>query len=191
MDGHEVEVKAVLLETSDQDEALEFARTTDSMLKGAGARFLYMISQDDTYLSHPSRDFARTDEALRVRAEVRDGVHGLKLTYKGPKVSELSKARLEKEVGIAADGQDEMHQILTHLGFDEVQTVRKVRRVFDLDGIEIDLDIVEGLGVFCEMELSSDDVREAEQRILKVMESMGWRRFERRSYLELLLSKQF
>ena len=191
MDAHEVEVKSVLLETSDSDAALDFARTIDKGLKEAGARFLHMVSQEDTYLSHPSRDFTRTDEALRIRSEARDGKPALRLTYKGPKVSEVSKARLEKEVEIAVDGRDEMLQILSRLGFDEVLTVRKVRRVFDLDGIEVDLDIVEGLGVFCEMELPSDDIGEAEKRILEVMASMGWGRFERRSYLELLLSKQF
>ncbi|MGA1792597.1 MAG: class IV adenylate cyclase [Thermoplasmatota archaeon] len=191
MDGHEVEVKAVLLKTSDPDEALEFARTADARLKEGGARFKYMASQDDTYLSHPSRDFSRTDEALRVRTEEREGEFAVKMTYKGPKVSELSKARLEKEVGITGGSRDEILQILSHLGFNEVMTVRKVRRTFDLDGIEVDLDIVEKLGVFCEMELFSEDVREAERRIIEAMDSLGFNRFERRSYLELLLSKQF
>jgi len=191
MEGHEVEVKAVLLKTSDPDEALEFARTIDIKLKESGARFTHMASQDDTYLSHPSRDFSRTDEALRVRTEQREGEFAVKMTYKGPKVSELSKARLEKEVGIKEGGRDEILKILSHLGFKEVMTVRKVRRTFDLDGIEVDLDIIEGLGVFCEMELSSEDIREAEERIMKAMGSMGFNRFERRSYLELLLSKQF
>ena len=191
MDAHEVEVKAVLLETTDPDEALELVRTIDGRLKEAGARFIYMVNQDDTYLSHPSRDFSRTDEALRVRMEQREGEVSVRMTYKGPKISELSKARLEKEVGIARDGKDELLGVLSILGFDEVMTVRKVRRIYDLDGIEADLDIVEGLGVFCEMELHSSDVGEGEKWILDIMASLGWSRFERRSYLELLLSKQF
>lgn len=148
------------------------------------------LLQQDVYLSHPSRDLARTDESFRVRSEERGGEVALMLTYKGPKVSELSKARLEKEVEVSAGGREDLMEILHRLGFIELMTVRKQRRVYDLDGVEVDLDIVEGLGVYCEMELQSDDIRDAEARILKLMGSLGWSRFERRSYLELLLSKQ-
>ncbi|MGA1873912.1 MAG: class IV adenylate cyclase, partial [Thermoplasmatota archaeon] len=109
----------------------------------------------------------------------------------GPKVSGRSKARFEKEVGIANTTEDDLLELLSRLGFDRVMTVSKSRKRFHLDGIEIDLDVVEGLGVFCEMEIVSDDIRTAEERILDMMRRMGWSRFERRSYLEMLLSKQF
>ena len=49
-------------------------------LESRGARLLGESRQCDEYFAHPSRDFARTDEALRLR-EV-DGA--LRITYKGP-----------------------------------------------------------------------------------------------------------
>lgn len=191
MKVHEVEVKASLLETPDMDEARRFSEVIENKLEKAGARFEARLIQEDIYLTHPSRNLASTDESFRLRSEEREGELSLRLTYKGPKVSEHSKARFEKEVEVSADGRNGLMEILHRLGFGELMTVRKQRGMYDLGGIEVDLDIVEGLGVFCEMEILSDDVGEAESRILKVMGSMGWSRFERRSYLELLLSKQF
>jgi adenylate cyclase class 2 len=188
MCDHEVEVKAILLLSGDLEEMDRRIEASEKELMGIGGEFNRKVEQMDIYLSHPSRDFSETDEAFRIRVEDKGIV---KLTYKGPKISERSKSRFEKEIILDIDDIDGLREIFSHLGFKEVMSVIKERRIYGLGEIEIDLDKVTGLGVFCEMEMISDDIEGAEKKILEVMGKLDWEKFERRSYMELLLEKQF
>src|SRR3990172_1174758 len=93
-----------------------------------GARLGPPIVQVDQYLNHPCRDFAQTDEALRIRT-VGDATF---VTYKGPKLDATSKTRHELELPIAGR-PGEFSDLLTALGFKPVATVEKTRRPFTLD----------------------------------------------------------
>ena len=147
----------------------------------------------DRYFKHPSRDFAQTDEALRLRTVNDRNV----VTYKGPKIDPVTKTRQEIEIeyapGTEANGQ--FAEILTRLGFTESLTVRKTRRVFHIEWqgweVEVLLDDVEGLGQFAEIEtLAEDDAKEAaKQCILTLATELGLGQSERRSYLRMLLEK--
>ena len=53
----EIEVKAY---------AEDLARV-EEQLKDMGAVFIAAMCENDTYFNHPKRDFAATDEALRIR----------------------------------------------------------------------------------------------------------------------------
>ena len=86
--GYEVEVKYRLV---DHDQ-LERRLTSDGADRGPE------ISQEDIYLSHPSRDFAATNEALRIR---RIGAEN-RITYKGPRLSGPTKTREEIEIACAS-----------------------------------------------------------------------------------------
>lgn len=185
---HEVEVKAVLFLGDDLEEIEGELVGAEIQILEAGGIFKRKVDQMDIYLSHPARDFSETDEAFRIRVEDHEIV---KLTYKGPKVSDRSKARLEKEVSIEIKDINGLRKVFSHLGFSEVISVIKERRIYDLEGIEVDLDKVTGLGLFCEMELLSDDIAGTEKRLIGRLEKLGWNIFERRSYMELLLEKQF
>src|SRR3954447_15892506 len=55
------------------------------------------VVQEDVYLDHPARDFARSGEALRLR---RSGDEN-RITYKGPKWSGPTKTREEVEIACA------------------------------------------------------------------------------------------
>ena len=152
-------------------------------------KFLRREYHEDTYFAHPCRNFKQTDEALRIRVRRFNGHFEAFLTYKGPKLDQRSKTRLELEVPIT--DPDEYERILNALGFKEVLTVSKVREKYYYDRkIIIALDEVEGLGKFIEVETLVEDeadVEEAVEKIRGIMESLGVRRFERRSYLELVL----
>src|ERR1051326_8625932 len=69
----------------------------------------------DAYFNAPHRDFAQTDEALRVRRIGRRNI----VTYKGPRIDKQTKTRTEIEVPFAegpqADG--DFQRLLTLLGF--------------------------------------------------------------------------
>ena len=73
------------------------------------------IDQEDIYLSHPSRDFRVTNEALRIR---RIGDEN-RITYKGPRLSGPTKTREEIEISLD-HGQvafEQLLRLLENLGF--------------------------------------------------------------------------
>jgi adenylate cyclase class 2 len=158
-----------------------------------GATFEAPREDVDQYFNAPDRDFARTDEALRLR---RIG-HGNFVTYKGPKTDAQTKTRTEIEVPLALGEPvaEAFGRLLVSLGYRPVAMVRKRRvvchlgrEVFDM---EVCLDDVDGLGRFVELEIMapSEALEEARAVLLKTAAELGLKTSERRSYLELLLTK--
>lgn len=148
------------------------------------------VTQFDTYYNHPSRDFAVTDEALRVREVGDDAV----VTYKGPKQGTAAKTRYELELPLADGTADGWAEILTRLGFQAVATVTKRRTCFQLDrngrAFEITIDQVEGLGTFAEVETLAEEASRdaAEQAVQALAAELQLGDAEPRSYLEMLLT---
>jgi adenylate cyclase, class 2 len=149
-------------------------------------------SQSDLYLRHPSRDFAATDEALRVR---RNGDKNA-LTYKGPRIDATTKTRLELEVPLEHGEQHAANalEIFSRLGFGVVVDVRKQRAHGSLtwEGVdmEIVLDEVDRLGLFVEIETTVKDqssIGAAQAAVASLARDLGLARNQRKSYCELLL----
>jgi adenylate cyclase class 2 len=146
-----------------------------------GGVFQGRYHQSDVYYSHPCRDFALTDEALRIRSQ--PGL--VQMHYKGPKIDSSTKTR--EELGTFLPDQEAMASILERLGFRPVMTVHKERELHLMGDIEICLDNVEGLRTYVELENSGEDLDAARQQLLDLMAELGLQGSERRSYLELLL----
>lgn len=164
----------------------------ETRLLELGAEFGEPLTQSDTYYAHPSRDFAKTDEALRIR---QIGERHL-ITYKGPKLDSETKTRREIELplGDSREVATGFHELLEAIGFRPVVEVRKQRRVArlrrDSFDIEVALDEVSQVGRFVEIEAtatSGDELDAARGSIRSLAEQLGLRVSERRSYLELLL----
>jgi len=173
---------------------LDDAAELERRLTKRKARFRPTIEQVDIYFSHPSRDFAETDEALRIRRVGDD--HWI--TYKGPKLGRITKTRRELELPVGSGNArgEPFVELLTCLGFRPVREVRKRRRPFQLVWqswqIEGAIDDVEGLGAFAELELcvASAQVEPAQDAIIGLSRELGLTRIERRSYLELLQNRR-
>lgn len=151
------------------------------------------VAQCDHYFNHPARDFAVTDEALRLRQSGSQCY----VTYKGPKIDATTKTRQEIELPLpngAAEG-DAWPGLLVALGFRSVANVRKQRRAgrWPREGFdcEIVVDEVEGVGTYCELEISADEhsLAEAKACLQAAAAELGLLQVERRSYLELLLAR--
>ena len=145
--------------------------------------------QTDVYLAHPTRDFATTDEALRLR---RDGAE-LRVTYKGPKLDPPRKTREEIEFALDTD-EPTARLLFERLGFRTVATVAKRRVEYRLPGpppIVVSLDEVEGLGRFCEVETAATDVATGRRVLEAALRLLGLEDAEpiATSYLELLLHR--
>jgi len=159
-----------------------------------GARADPPIDEADHYFNAPDRDFARTDEALRVR---RIGTLN-HVTYKGPKRDAQTKTRAEIEVALAHgdEAADKFMEMLRCLGYRPVAVVHKSRRIYRTRrgdfALEICLDDVEGLGKFAEVEIQApeENLEAARNTLLNAAAELGLTASERRSYLELLLKAQ-
>ena len=159
-----------------------------------GARREEPIVQVDRYFAHPARDFAQTDEALRIR-QVGDRNF---ITYKGPKIDRVTKTRREIELplGAGAEQASQWTSLLEAVGFREVTAVRKTRERMEVSWegqtIEVALDQVAFVGCYVELELAADaaTLDAARSRIQSLATRLGLSHSERRSYLELLLAAQ-
>ena len=166
----------------------------EQRLRALGAIEGKRRAEADHYFNAPDRDFAQTDEALRIR---RVGATSC-VTYKGPKRDLHTKTRTEIEVplGDGDDTADDFARLLVQLGYRPVAVVRKDRRTFHLErdgfSLAITLDDVTGVGKFVELEIGvrEDQMDAARATMLREAEELGLTDSERRSYLELLLSKQ-
>ncbi len=170
----EVEVKARINSFKEMEEKLE----------KLGAVKTKEEFQQDIYFASPIVDFAKTDEALRVRTTNND----IFITYKGPKLNDQAKTR--KEVEMSIESAEKAKDIFEEIGFSEARTVEKNRQYYSFENFEISLDDVSGLPPYMEIEISMDegeDYSEAQNRIFEVFEKLGITDgFERTSYMELL-----
>lgn len=149
--------------------------------------------QRDQYFNHPQRDFAQTDEAVRVRSVGAAAA----VTYKGPLVDKITKTREEIEVELAGPaGGPALEAMLQRLGFRPVMCVTKTRESWRLNyagrEIEVACDRVVGLGEFVELETSAEQAGLAEARgvLMRLAEELDLpaAAAERRGYLTLLLA---
>ena len=149
--------------------------------------------QRDLYFNHPVRDFAQTDEALRIR--MTDGL--ARVTFKGPRIDRDTKSRREIELAFAGDetAGDQFGEILELLDFQPVMCVSKRRTRWYVPcpsgAIDVAVDDVEGLGTFVELEraVPSSEFEVAKREIQALAARLELTRPEHRSYLRLILEK--
>jgi len=158
-----------------------------------GAAHVDSRTQTDTYYDAPHREFAETDEALRIRHEQpADGEAVTKVTYKGPLIEQESKTREEHETTV--DSESALEGILSGLGFEPAATVEKDREFYALEGYTITLDAVRGLGEFVEVEgeATEAEVERVREGAVDLLSELGLDASEqiRTSYLGLLLADE-
>ena len=176
---YEVELKV----RADHDEVREQLDEADATLVGTA-------EQGDVYYDAPDRNFAETDEALRVRTERTDEETETRLTYKGPLVEQASKTREEAKTTVG--DSDALSDILSGLGYEPAAEVHKERTRFRMREYTVTLDRVDGLGEFVEVETEvENDIETAREGARDVMETIGLDPDEqiRTSYLGLLLEE--
>lgn len=177
-------------------------------LLAAGATEIAIEHHADTYYRHPSRDFAQTREALRIRRIARSAADSssvaaessqspeTRVTYKGPYCTTGVKARPELEWRLDPGDEDgrNMQSLFEFLGFTSVMTVRKIRRSFLLPHggreLVVTIDDAELLGTFAEVETIATDEQEIEacrSRISELADMLDLRSPEGKSYLTMAM----
>lgn len=164
-------------------------------LDAIGASRTSSTPHSDLYLAHPGRDFAESDEALRLRREGETNA----ITYKGPKRGGPTKTREEIEVAFESgeEAREKMTRIFLALGFRPVADVKKARTSYDVPErgrpMVVTLDVAEGLGSFAEVEAMADgeeDLPVAQQAVLALAAELGLTDVEPRSYLRMKLERE-
>ncbi len=161
-------------------------------LTDTAAEPLGTVRQRDTYYQHPVRDFAESDEAVRLREEAinDEDTPVVRLTYKGPRLDARQKVRVEHETEVA-DGST-LDAILRAIDFEPVATVEKRRERYRVGESQICLDSVSDLGEFVEVEVVDEGEEVsgamAEADALERRLGLDAAPVEPRTYLELLLT---
>ncbi len=154
-------------------------------LNKQGAKRLSDLTMEDVYFAHPGRDFGKTDEALRLRKKE----DGAELTYKGPRMKSAS-AKAREEITIALGDPLGAQRILERLGFKESHVVTKKRASFQMDKLRVEVDTVDGLGEFVELEVLTESPERAASLLETARTELGLSRLELKTYLELLIEKK-
>ncbi|MCI0458452.1 MAG: class IV adenylate cyclase [Gemmataceae bacterium] len=183
-----------MLEIEMKFPAADFAPLLKRLAEWGAAESATAREDADHYFNAPDRDFARTDEALRLR---RIGPANL-VTYKGPKRDAQTKTRTEVEVPLAEGDRaaEDFAQLLIHLGYRPTAVVRKRRVLYHLEregfALEVCFDEVDEVGRFVELEIQAPeaDYERGRDVLLRVAAELGLTGSERRSYLEMLLAKR-
>lgn len=177
----------------------------DDLLK-LGAIHEIDLIHNDIYYNMPQklRDFAKTDEALRIRKSLEfkeiDGIREIlketsDITYKGPKLDSETKSRVEYLCKIA--DFEVMDKILVTLGFQKIIQLDKNRKFFSLNyknkEIGVVFDTIQHLkGFYAEFEVmvsNFSDIEESKTIIFDLMSMLGYEKKDSitDSYLELVI----
>ncbi|MCL2116999.1 MAG: class IV adenylate cyclase [Planctomycetaceae bacterium] len=181
--SYEVELKYAI---TDMPQLLE-------KLEQFGLCFGEAVEEHDTFYQHPVKDFAATDECLRIR--LRAGEY--RITYKGPKVDRETKTRREVELFLADNAKTarQWDRLLQALGFRVAAELKKMRRsaglVYREQKYELTLDYIDGLGDFIELETIAGEAQldDARRRIKSLAATLGLVQPITASYLELSQAK--
>ncbi len=177
----------------EQKHAVASFSSVEAKLAALEVRIGGVDEQSDCYYRHPCRDFASTDEALRIRSVAGQDA----ITYKGPKLDTAAKTRQEIELPLPpANQQGSFADLLAALGFETVRKVVKLRRKAMVPWaghqVEAVLDEVAGLGCFVELELQADadNLAAAQTLLASLAEHLELGPSIRASYLEMLIERE-
>ncbi|NJE07403.1 class IV adenylate cyclase [Thermococcus sp. M39] len=146
-------------------------------IEALGAEFVGEEIQEDLYFSlSPKR-------LLRIRRIV--NLNEVILGYKDIKDEKNEEF---DEIEVKVEDFEKMKIILKRLGFKEDVWVKKHRYVYKLGDVTFELNHVEGLGDFLDIEVMSDDIEKAKKRIWEVAKLLGLSKedVEPRLYQEML-----
>lgn len=168
--------------------------TTQRALLEAGFQPGDLVRESDIYFTSDFHDFMEKDEALRIRSSenLTTGAASSFLTFKGPKLDQVSMTRKELETEV--EDADVCRQILLSLGYREITPVRKLRQYYFREDVHACLDTVEGLGVFLELEILVEEEGQRDEALKKteaILRDLGHDMNEttRYSYLYMLQKK--
>ena len=130
-----------------------------------GAEFLVEQLQTDNFFDDVNATLTKTDRCLRLRKQIVGKSRSFFLTYKGAK--EKSNLKKRQEIEIEIKDADSVRKLLSALGYEQVLSIEKKRRLWKLGDCEVALDRLPLLGDFVEIEGPD------EEKIATTQEKLG------------------
>ncbi len=173
----EVEVKVAINER-DKEKIIKRLNTHGELLGVYNEEDVFFKSlHDPSYGRDKTLKFRRRDDEI-------------KLIFKQKGANGKFKENLEIEVKINEHDANSVLRLLRYLGFEESIIIRKKRTAYRVNDCIVNLDDVENLGLFVEIEVLTDEYKrgEAHEKIEKVLSTLGvsGRELVRYSYVEML-----
>ena len=160
-------------------------------LKKNGAKLIAEQDEYDVYYNAPDKDFAKTDEALRVRYtknQTSGKILPPNVTYKGPKIGR-DGIKVREEIIVDISSGEQIDIIFDRLNFRKTAEVVKHREIYQCENAIVTLDNIAEIGTFSEIEadfsLSKEEAVAAIENVVKMVGITGERLTK--SYLELWL----
>jgi len=124
----------------------------EARLRELGAVRKGEYTETDTFFDFPDKRLKTADSALRLRERRDLATHksNYRLTYKGPRQKGPFKHRAEIEFSV--DQPENVQAMLEVLGFHAIISYTKRRNSWSFDRCDIEVDEIEGIGKFIEVE---------------------------------------
>jgi adenylate cyclase class 2 len=153
-------------------------------LTGLGAEFLAEQLQIDYFFDDVNSTLAKSDRCLRLRKQMVGKSESFFLTYKGAK--EKSNFKRRQEIEFEIKDADSVRKLLSALGYEQVLSIEKNRRVWQLGDCKVALDRLPLLGDFVEIEGPDEEI------IATTQEKLGLSDLSHiaESYASLIAKKQ-
>ncbi len=135
----------------------------EAALGTLGGEFLGKQVHRDVYFDDAQRTLTTSDRCLRVRTVLAGGQSEHYLTYKGPRQPHAIKKRMEIEIRIDEAGR--LGDLLGAIGYRQILSFEKKRRIWRFNQCCVCLDEVPQVGRFVEIE-GPDENRIAETQSL-------------------------
>lgn len=157
----------------------------EGSLSTLGAGRVSQERMEDVYFSRPKKAVADTDEVLRLRKS--DSYS--EVTYKGPRMMR-GQIKAREEITVGVSDPLALQRILERLGYEESLIIRKKRSTYVLGKVKVEVDDVEGLGEFVELEMLSECPEGAQELLEKARGELGLTTPEKMTYAELVTQEK-
>lgn len=138
-------------------------------------KFKYEAFQGDYYFNPPHRDFLKNKENVCEWLRLRKTNSKVQINYKDwlPHDQKVKTHCTEYETNI--DSFENFLNILKALNFIDLIAVEKTRKIWDIEDVEISIDIVKDLGEFVEIEYKGNlqNIEEARKYLFTFLDKIG------------------
>ncbi|MBL8015579.1 MAG: class IV adenylate cyclase [Candidatus Doudnabacteria bacterium] len=152
----------------------------------------YLDNPDKTFFFQSELGYKDAANYFRVRFSDKGDSVCLKIFEVDPK---STKSKNLDEIEFTVSDGEESLKLFKTLGFTDLTKVEKTRKSYAYKNFEIELDTVEGLGNFVEIEIKENDitVEEGKAKIRELLKQIGITRFQNcsRGYVSMLWNPDY
>jgi adenylate cyclase class 2 len=129
----------------------DFAKVREALSR-AGAKRKGEVIETNTFFDTDDRSLlnAKSGLRLRINRDINTRDESYVVTFKGPQAHSQVKSR--EEIEITVDSAEQATALLARLGYDRRLSFEKRRESWSLDNCKIELDEIEQIGKFVEIE---------------------------------------